>query len=130
MPARAPVNVSNLRGSRRLSVCRSASVRSGAAIRRGRAARQSFAALLPAKPDATFMPLVRSNSGNSRSYAPLNPPDIKTFNCADAATGQNGSVAKTTNEKVFMDWLLAGGAPRACDQKIAHLGTAGDLAAC
>ena len=32
MPGRAPVNASNLRGSRRLSVCRSASVRSGAAM--------------------------------------------------------------------------------------------------
>ncbi|MFZ1152096.1 MAG: hypothetical protein WAR76_20570, partial [Xanthobacteraceae bacterium] len=25
------------------------------------------------------MPLVRSNSGNSCSYAPVNPPDIRTF---------------------------------------------------
>jgi hypothetical protein len=48
------------------------------------------------------MPLVRSNSGNSCSYAPLNPPDIRTFNCADAAAGQNSSVATITNEKVFM----------------------------
>src|SRR5262249_269727 len=38
-------------------------------------------------PVVTLMPLVRSNSGNSCSYSPLNPPDIKTFNCADAATG-------------------------------------------
>src|SRR5262252_6468333 len=53
-------------------------------------------------PVVTLMPLVRSNSGNSCSYAPLNPPDIKTFNCADAATGQNGSAAKMMNEKVFM----------------------------
>jgi hypothetical protein len=48
-----------------------------------------------------LMPLVRSNSGNSCSYAPANPPDIKTFNatsidCADASTGQMSSVAKTT----------------------------------
>src|SRR5262245_7852554 len=53
-------------------------------------------------PVVTLMPLVRSNSSKSSSYAPLNPPDIKTFNCADAATGQNGSVTKMTNEKVFM----------------------------
>src|SRR5271169_3292005 len=30
----------------------------------------------------TLMPLVRLNSGNSRSYAPANPPEIRTFNCA------------------------------------------------
>jgi hypothetical protein len=36
-------------------------------------------------PVVTLMPLVRSNSGNSCSYAPVNPPDIRTFNCADAA---------------------------------------------
>jgi hypothetical protein len=47
------------------------------------------------------MPLVRSNSGNNCSYAPLNPPDIRTFNCADAATGPNSSMAKMTNEKIF-----------------------------
>ena len=46
------------------------------------------------------MPLVRSI--NSCSYAPLNPPDIRTFNCADAAAGQNSNVAKIANEKVFM----------------------------
>jgi hypothetical protein len=64
------------------------------------------------------MPLVRSNSGNSCSYAPLNPPDIKTFNCADAAIGQS-SVAKMTNEKIFM----IGSSParsRASDEAIAH----------
>ena len=27
----------------------------------------------------TVMPLVRSNSGSSCSYAPVNPPDIRTF---------------------------------------------------
>jgi hypothetical protein len=65
------------------------------------------------------MPLVRSNSGNSCSYAPLNPPDIRTFNCADAATGQNSSVAKITNEK----GLMIGSSPnrsRASDETIAH----------
>src|SRR6516165_4296073 len=30
-------------------------------------------------PVVTLMPLVRSNSGTSCSYAPLNPPDIRTF---------------------------------------------------
>jgi hypothetical protein len=35
------------------------------------------------------MPVSRSNSGNSCSYAPLKPPDIRTFNCADAAVGQS-----------------------------------------
>jgi hypothetical protein len=53
-------------------------------------------------PVVTLMPLVRSNSGDSFSYAPLNPPDIRTFSCADAATGQNSSVAKMTNEKIFL----------------------------
>src|SRR5262249_26125799 len=56
-------------------------------------------------PVVTLMPLVRSNSGNSFSYAPLNPPDIKTFSCADAATGQNSavvSVVRMMNEKVRM----------------------------
>jgi len=48
------------------------------------------------------MPLVRSNSGNSCSYAPENPPDIITFNYAEAAACPNTSVAKTTNAKVFM----------------------------
>src|SRR5271166_6561811 len=65
------------------------------------------------------MPLVRSNSGNSCSYAPLNPPDIRPFNCADAATGQNSSVAKMTNEKAFM----IGSSParsRASDETISH----------
>ena len=62
-------------------------------------------------PVVTLMPLVRSNSGNSCSYAPVNPPDIRTFNCADAVTGQISSVAKMTtillaafdvrDEKVF-----------------------------
>jgi hypothetical protein len=33
-------------------------------------------------------PLVRSNSGNSFSYAPPNPPDIKTFNSAAATVGE------------------------------------------
>src|SRR5262249_2431872 len=70
-------------------------------------------------PVVTLMPLVRSNSGNSCSYAPLNPPDIKTFNCADAATGQNGSAAKMTNEKVFM--ISSSQARcRACDEAIAR----------
>src|SRR5262249_29158842 len=69
--------------------------------------RASFAAIVcgPVPCDApdpvvTLMPVVRSNSGNSFSYAPLNPPDIRTFSCADAATGQNNSVVKITNEKV------------------------------
>src|SRR5215510_4705437 len=53
-------------------------------------------------PVVTLMPLVRSNSGNSCSYAPLNPPDIKTFNCADAATGQNSAVIRMTNDKALM----------------------------
>jgi hypothetical protein len=48
------------------------------------------------------MPLVRSNSGKSFSYAPLNPPDIRTFSCADAATGQDSSVVTITNEDAFM----------------------------
>src|SRR5262245_27225663 len=45
---------------------------------------------------------VRSNSGNSFSYAPLNPPDIKTLSCADAATGQNSAVVRMTNDKALM----------------------------
>src|SRR5262249_18985074 len=48
------------------------------------------------------MRLVRSNSGNSFSYAPLNPPDIKTLSCADAATGQNSAVVRMTNDKALM----------------------------
>ena len=47
-------------------------------------------------PVVTLMPLVRSNSGNSCSYAPVNPPDIRTFNCADAVTGQISSAARMT----------------------------------
>src|SRR5262245_3419340 len=69
-------------------------------------------------PVATLMPLVRSNSGNSCSYALLNPPDIKTFSCAAAATGHNGSVAKIKNENVFMVGSSPG-APRARDGTIA-----------
>jgi hypothetical protein len=65
------------------------------------------------------MPLVRSNSGNSCSYAPLNPPDIRTFNCADDAAGQNSSVAKITNEKVFMI-SSSPARSRASDETIAH----------
>jgi hypothetical protein len=69
------------------------------------------------------MPLVRSNSGNSRSYAPVNPPDIRTFNCADAVIGQISSAAKMTtilfaafavrDEKMFTvssSFRIAGGA--------------------
>jgi hypothetical protein len=41
------------------------------------------------------MPVVYSNSGNSCSYAPLNPPDISTFSSADAAAGQINDVART-----------------------------------
>src|SRR3984893_10590932 len=33
-------------------------------------------------PVTTLMPLVRSNSGSNSSYAPLNPPEIRTFTCA------------------------------------------------
>src|ERR1700730_4895588 len=70
-------------------------------------------------PVVTLMPLIRSNSGNSCSYAPLNPPDIRTFNCAHDLTGQNSSVAKMTNEKVFMiSFSLAHF--RASDETIAH----------
>jgi hypothetical protein len=36
----------------------------------------------------TLTPLVRSNSGNSFSYAPPNPPDINTFNSASATVGE------------------------------------------
>src|ERR1700733_11126732 len=36
------------------------------------------------EPVVTFMPLIRWNSGNSCSYAPANPPDIRTFSCADS----------------------------------------------
>ena len=39
------------------------------------------------EPVVTLMPVVRSNSGNSFSYGPENPPDVITFNCADAASG-------------------------------------------
>src|SRR5262245_31332197 len=53
-------------------------------------------------PVVTLMRLVRSNSGNSFSYAPLNPPDIKTLSCADAATGQNITVVRMTNDKALM----------------------------
>src|SRR5262249_35845744 len=70
-------------------------------------------------PVVTLMPLVRSNSGNSRSYAPLNPPDIRTFSCVDDAAGQSGAVATMTNEKVSM----IGSSParlHACDETIAH----------
>src|SRR5262245_32458944 len=35
-------------------------------------------------------------------YAPLNPPDIKTLSCADAATGQNSAVVRMTNDKALM----------------------------
>src|SRR5262245_12321443 len=53
-------------------------------------------------PVVTLMPVVRSNSGSSCSYAPLNPPEIRTFNCcADAAAGPS-RMAKITTEKVFM----------------------------
>src|SRR5215468_8063231 len=85
-------------------------------------------------PVVTLMPLVRSNSGNSCSYAPLNPPDIKTFNCADAAIGQS-SVAKMTNEKIFMiDSSPA--RSRTSDETITHYARRGrctvdlDLALC
>jgi hypothetical protein len=33
---------------------------------------------------ALDMALVRLNSGNSGSYASVNPPDIRMFNCADS----------------------------------------------
>jgi hypothetical protein len=36
----------------------------------------------------TLTPLVFSNSGSSLSYAPPNPPDIKTSNCALATVGE------------------------------------------
>jgi hypothetical protein len=48
------------------------------------------------------MPFVRSNSGSSFSYAPLNPPDIKTFSCAEAAAGQNTAVTRIANDKALM----------------------------
>src|SRR5215470_4333542 len=48
------------------------------------------------EPVVILMPVVRSNSGNSCSYGPENPPDIITFNCADAASGHISSVATTT----------------------------------
>src|ERR1700689_2972878 len=41
-------------------------------------------------PVATLMPLGRSNSGNSSSYAPLNPPDIRTFTCATSYSRPGG----------------------------------------
>src|SRR5215468_10541326 len=53
-------------------------------------------------PVVTLMPLVRSNSDNNFSYAPLNPPDIKTFNCADAASGQNSAVIRMTSDKALV----------------------------
>src|SRR5262249_14445322 len=53
-------------------------------------------------PVVTLMPLDRSNSGSSFSYAPLNPPDIKTFSCADAATGQSSDVAMIKNDKALI----------------------------
>src|SRR5262245_24315360 len=53
-------------------------------------------------PVVTLMRVVRSNSGSSCSYAPLNPPEIRTFNCcADAAAGPS-RMAKITTEKVFI----------------------------
>src|ERR1700681_1385653 len=48
------------------------------------------------EPVVTLMPVVRSNSGNSFSYGPENPPDIITFNCAAAASGPISSAAATT----------------------------------
>src|SRR5262249_28024256 len=77
-------------------------------------------------PVVTLMPLVRSNSGNSCSYALLNPPEIRTFTCAAAATGHNGSVAKIKNENVFMIGSSPA-APRARDGTIADQGPAGWL---
>ncbi len=47
------------------------------------------------EPVVTLMPVVRSNSGNSFSYGPEKPPDISTFNCADAASGHINSVVTT-----------------------------------
>src|SRR6185436_14030869 len=48
------------------------------------------------EPVVTLMPVVRSNSGNSFSYGPENPPDISTFTCADAASGDISSAALKT----------------------------------
>src|SRR5580765_940506 len=48
------------------------------------------------EPVATLIPVVRSNSGKSCSYGPEKPPEISTFNCADAASGHISSVARTT----------------------------------
>src|SRR5262245_41449214 len=65
------------------------------------------------------MPLVRWNSGNSFSYAPLNPPDIKTLSCADAATGQNSAVVTTTNDKA----LMTGSSPALSDVSTKFIST-------
>src|ERR1051325_718489 len=48
------------------------------------------------EPVATLIPVVRSNSGNSFSNGPENPPEIMTFSCADAVTGDISSAAMTT----------------------------------
>src|SRR6185295_6806879 len=48
------------------------------------------------EPVVTLIPVVRSNSGKSCSYGPEKPPDISTFNCADAASGHISSVATMT----------------------------------
>jgi len=45
-----------------------------------------------------LIPLVRSNSGSSRSYAPEKPPEIKTFTCAEASMGQTSGA----EDKVIM----------------------------
>src|SRR4030095_8881015 len=47
------------------------------------------------EPVVTLMPVVRSNSGNSFSYGPENPPEISTFTCADAVNGAIKSAART-----------------------------------
>jgi hypothetical protein len=45
----------------------------------------------------TLTPLVRSNSGNSFSYAPPKPPDIRTFSSASATVGEFSIMATMTN---------------------------------
>src|SRR5262245_12595722 len=48
------------------------------------------------EPVETLMPVARSNSGNSCSYGPENPPDINTLSCADTSSGQSNNVATKT----------------------------------
>jgi hypothetical protein len=64
------------------------------------------------------MPVAFSNSGNSFSYGPENPPEISTFTCADAVNGAISSAAKTTaiasavlhlrDEQAYIRGLIAG----------------------